>query len=156
MEQNWLNQVKIFNGLKTREYAELSKIIKEKKFPADTLIFSQGEESTELYILKKGSVDIRIKIALQLADTLVYTVKENEVFGEFSFIAPGPRSASAICTTDTVVAVIKSEDFEELIKYFPNIGLQFYRNIAHSLIVKLKKTNDLLRDTLIRSAGLEV
>ncbi|MEO0142111.1 MAG: cyclic nucleotide-binding domain-containing protein [candidate division WOR-3 bacterium] len=156
MDKEWFKKLSYFGNLKEAEWDELVKIAREEKFIEGDIIFNQGDASTELYIVEKGAVEIRIRIAPQLADVIVYTAQENDIFGEFAFISPAPRSATASCAKETTVVAIKKEDFEELTKTFPNIGLNFYKNIAASLTDKLRKTNQFLRESLARACGLEV
>ncbi|MEO0184316.1 MAG: cyclic nucleotide-binding domain-containing protein [candidate division WOR-3 bacterium] len=156
MDKEWFKQLKCFGNLKQAEWDELIKIATEEKFIEGDIVFSQGEVSTELYIIEKGRVEIRIKIAPQLADVVVYTAKDNDIFGEFAFISTGPRSATASCVEKTTVVKIKKEEFEDLSKRFPNIGLNFYKNIAVSLTDKLRQTNQFLRESLARACGLTV
>ncbi len=154
MDKEWFKNLRYFGNLKETEWDELIKIAREKRFVEGDIIFTQGEESTELYIIEKGAVEIRIKVAPQLADVVVYTAKENDIFGEFAFISPAPRSATASCVKETRVVVIGREDFEELIKTFPNVGLNFYKKVAASLTDKLRHTNQFLRESLARACGL--
>lgn len=156
MDKNWLKELKIFSELKSSEWAELSKIIEEKDYVEGDIIFNQGDKSTELYILKKGLIELQIKIAPQLAESTVYTVKEHDLFGEFAFIDPKPRSATARCMKDSTVEIIKKEDFDELTKNFPNIGLNFYKNIAKLLSERLRRMNNYVREVFLRSCGLEI
>jgi len=155
MDRKWLQNLKIFGELKAYEWEELFKIAEEKSFNEGDIIFNQGDESTELYILVKGAVDLQIRIAPQLADSTVYTVNQNELFGEFAFIDPNPRSATARCTKNSEVVVIKKQNFEELIKGFPDIGLNFYRFITKVLSDKVRRMNNYVRDIFIRSCGIE-
>lgn len=156
VDKNLLQQTKLFDDLKDHEWNELLKITKEKDFIEGDMVFSEGDASTELYMLIKGELEIQIKIAPQLGETTVYVVKPYDVCGEFAFVDPKPRSASARCTRNSALGIIKREDFEELISKFPNIGLNFYKNLVRLLSEKLRKMNTYLRETFIRSVGLEI
>lgn len=156
LEKNLLQQTKLFGEIKGYEWEELLKITKEKNFVDGDIIFSEGDASTELYMLFKGEVEIQIRVAPQLSASTVYVVRPYDVFGEFAFVDPKPRSASARCNKDSTLGVIQREDFEELIKKFPDIGLNFYRTLVRLLSEKLRRMNTYLRETFIRSVGLEI
>jgi len=156
INKKFLQQTKLFDNLKNREWKELLKITQEKDFIEGDMIFSEGDASTELYMLFKGEVEIQIKIAPQLAETTVCIVKPNDVFGEFAFVDPKPRSASARCTKKSTLGIIKREYFEELTGKFPNIGLSFYKSLVRLLSEKLRRMNTYLRETFIRFVGLEI
>jgi CRP-like cAMP-binding protein len=156
VDKNFFKQTKLFGDLKSREWEELHKITTEKKFKEGDIIFPQGDRSTDLYIAVKGEIEIQITIAPQLADITVYLVRPHEVFGEFAFVDPQPRSATARCKTDVALVMIKKEDFDELIKKFPGIGVCFYQSLGKILCVRLRRMNKYLRDIFLRSLGLEL
>jgi len=155
IDKDLLRKTKLFDELKSYEWRELIKIVEVREYKEGDIIFSQEDESTELYLVIKGEVELQIKIAPQLAESTVYMAKPYDIFGEFAFVDPKPRSATARCEIDATLGLIKKEDFDELIKKFPSIGISFYKNLARLLSERLRKMNDYLRDIFIRSLGLE-
>jgi len=156
VDDKFLQQIKLFGELKAFEWEELSKVIKEQNYVEGDVIFSEGDASTELYMVSKGEVEITIKIAPQLGDSTVYVVRPYDIFGEFAFVDPKPRSASARCTKDSTLAIMRRADFEDLAKQFPQIGLNFYRSLVRLLSERLRRMNLYLKETFTRCAGLEI
>jgi CRP-like cAMP-binding protein len=156
VDKETLQKVNIFGELKEFAWQELLKIIAVKEFYEGKIIFSEGDESTELYMVLKGEIEIQIHIAPQLSSSTVYVVKPYDIFGEFAFVDPKPRAATARSATDSTVGVIKKDDFEELIKKFPGVGINFYRALVNMLSERLRKMNNYLKGTLIRCIGLEI
>jgi CRP-like cAMP-binding protein len=149
-------QINEFQNFTDEELVLLGGIVREDKYVEGDIVFKESDESTELYILLKGEIELQIKIAPQLADSTVLVVKPCEIFGELSFVDPKPRAATARCVKKTIVAVIPRDDFEKLVQTNPDIGLRFYRNIALLLSDKLRKMNGYLRETLVRALGIEI
>jgi CRP/FNR family transcriptional regulator len=156
VKQEQLEQTKLFGDLKSFEWQELLKITKERELVDGDIVFSEGDASTELYMLFKGEVEIQIRIAPQLAESTVYIVRPFDVFGEFAFVDPKPRSATSRCIKNSTLGTIERSDFEELIKQFPDIGLNFYKTLVCLLSERLRRMNTYLRETLVRSVGLEI
>lgn len=156
VKQEQLEKIKLFGELKSFEWQELIKITEEREFVDGDIIFTEGDASTELYMLFKGEVEIQIRIAPQLGESTVYIVKPYDVFGEFAFVDPKPRSATTRCVKNSTLGIIKRTDFEELIRKFPNIGLNFYKTLVCLLSERLRRMNAQLRETLVRSVGLEI
>lgn len=154
--QEILEKFKLFGDLKAFQWQELLKVTKEKRFIEGDVVFNEGDASTELYMVIEGEIAITIKVAPQLADSNVFTAKTFDIFGEFAFVDPKPRSASARCLTKSTLAIIRSDDFEELTKKFPRIGLNFYRSLVTLLSDRLRRMNSYLRDTFVRCSGLEI
>lgn len=149
-----LEKTKLFGDLKALVWDELLKITEERDFAEGEVIFTEGDTSTELYMLFKGEVEIQIRIAPQLSESTVYIVKLNDVFGEFAFVDPKVRSATARCTKDSTLGVIQRSDFEDLVHKFPTIGLNFYRTLVRLLSQRLRGMNKYMRETFVRSLGL--
>lgn len=154
--QEQIEKTGLFNELKAREWEELLKIIKEKAYKEGEIIFSEGDPTTEFYMLFKGEIEIQIKIAPQLAESTVYVVRPFDVFGEFSFVDPKQRSATARCKEDSSLGIIERNDFQELIDRFPRIGANFYYSLVRLLSERLRRMNNYLRETFVRCAGLNI
>ncbi len=156
VDKEKIQKFNLFGNLKNFEWEELQKIIEERLYREQSLVFSEGDSSTELYLVLEGEVEIQINIAPQLAEPTVYVVRPNDIFGEFAFVDPKPRAASARCRMDSKLGIIKKTDFDELVAKFPSIGMNFYFTLAQMLSERLRRMNNFLRETLIRSIGLEV
>jgi CRP-like cAMP-binding protein len=156
LDKNILRQINEFNNFSDAELEKLIGIGREREYAEGDIIFNEGDESSELYIILKGEIELQIKIAPQLAESTVLVVKPYEIFGELSFVDPKPRAATARCGKKTVVAIVYRDDFEELVRTTPDVGLKFYRNIARLLSDKLRRMNTYLRETLIRALGIEI
>ncbi len=154
IKKEQLEKTKLFGDLKAYVWDELLKITEERDFAEGDVIFVEGDKSTELYLLFKGEVEIQIRIAPQLSESTVYIVKLNDVFGEFAFVDPKVRSATARCAKDSTLGVIQRSDFEELVRKFPTIGLNFYRTLVRLLSQRLRGMNTYMRETFVRSLGL--
>ena len=156
IKKEQLEQTELFGELKAYVWEELLKITKERSFVDGDVIFTEGDASTELYMLFKGEVEIQIKIAPQLGESTVYVVRPYDVFGEFAFVDPKLRSATARCIKDSILGVIQRSDFEELVKKFPTVGLNFYRTLVRLLSDRLRRMNNYLRETFVRSLRLGI
>ena len=65
-----------------------------RQVQAGTVIFRQGERSTDLYVVMSGSV--RLARAVKGRDDELEVVREGGVFGEMGVIRDAPRYATAI------------------------------------------------------------
>lgn len=156
IEPSFLKQIYLFEEIPEPALAELAGIMQERKYEEGDVIFYEGDTTTDLYLLVKGEVELQIKIAPQLAESTVLTVKPAEAFGEMTFMSPKARSASARCTKRSIVAVLARSDFDRLVEQNPSTGLFFFRNVSQLLCEKLRMMNTNLKQTLIRSLGIEI
>lgn len=146
MEQDILERLKhiaIFDELKNKpeELIKLQRIIKIKRFPKDGIIIQEGDLGSEMYIVYKGSVEIRKETRAGDSYTVVQLRAEHNVFfGELALVDDDKRSATVLALEDSEFLVIEKKDFLELGQTNPEIALPITRSIAKILAGRLRKT----------------
>ncbi|MBI5526506.1 MAG: Crp/Fnr family transcriptional regulator [Deltaproteobacteria bacterium] len=103
-----------------------------KSFPADTVLFREGETTRDVFILQSGKVKIskRIREIEKLLDILA---EPGEFFGEMSFINNRPRIATATVVEEAKVLVIEPEVFEKMLLANTEIAFRFIKKLAARL-----------------------
>lgn len=99
-----------------------SKII----FPPKTVIFSKGDESDGLYIIKRG----RAKAIAENSRGKMVTLAEffsGDFFGEFSLLDNRPRSSTIITEDRTEVMFISKRAFKDSLVLQPEIAFQLLK-----------------------------
>jgi CRP-like cAMP-binding protein len=91
------------------------------------LIFSEGEIGREMFIVRTGSVDLKI------GDELIETVEQGGVFGELALVDPAPRSATAVAGPDCSLVLVEDSSFNDLLRRVPGLGLEIMRVMARRL-----------------------
>jgi CRP-like cAMP-binding protein len=98
-----------------------------KTFSAGAVIFKEGELGNVMYIVKEGSVELRVR------GILVETVAQNGVFGELDLIDGKARSATAIAKTDCRLIPVDRERFHWVIEKAPFFAIQIMKIMAARL-----------------------
>jgi len=115
----------------------MSVLIKALK-PGETL-FTEGDPSKSIYILKKGALSVRKKKGNAFVE--VGKVLNNEILGELSFFDRMPRSATAVAIMESEVLEIPFEAMEKIYNTIPD----YIRTIIASLADRLRKANETIR-----------
>ena len=102
-----------------------------RDYNAGDVIFREGDPATELFIVKSGTVEIR------LGNKLLGTLPELSIFGEMALIDPGPRSATAVAATDAVIVPVGEKQFLFLVSRTPHFAL----NVMRVLVRRLRTSN---------------
>jgi CRP/FNR family cyclic AMP-dependent transcriptional regulator len=112
-----------------KTYLEALMAIDEAPLKLDPgqVIFSAGERGREMFIVRTGTVDLKIQ------DTVVETVEQGGVFGELALVDPAPRSASAIAGPDCTLVLVEPQSFNEILRRVPGLGLEIMRVMARRL-----------------------
>jgi CRP-like cAMP-binding protein len=97
------------------------------KLEPGQVIFSAGESGHALFIVRTGSVDLRID------GETVETVEQGGIFGELALVDPAPRSATAVAGPDCTLVMVEEESFNDLLRRVPGLGLEIMKVMARRL-----------------------
>jgi CRP/FNR family transcriptional regulator, cyclic AMP receptor protein len=100
-------------------------------FKAGSVIFREGDEARELFVIKSGVVRI------QIGNRTVTELGADSIFGEMALIDNEPRSATAIAVTDVELVPVTEKQFLFLVSQTPYFALKVMRVLAE----RLRKTN---------------
>jgi CRP/FNR family cyclic AMP-dependent transcriptional regulator len=116
-----------------RSYLEAVMALDEAPLKLDPgqVIFSAGDTGREMFIVRTGSVDLRI------GDTLLETVEQGGIFGELALVDPAPRSATAVAGPDCSLVLVDVTSFNDLVRKVPGLGLEVMKVLAR----RLRRTN---------------
>jgi CRP/FNR family transcriptional regulator, cyclic AMP receptor protein len=95
--------------------------------PAGAVVFEAGEPGHEMFGIVEGEIQIRT------ADQVIATLGADDTFGEMALVDSSPRSASAVATKDTVLAVIDQHRFLFLVQETPMFALSVMSAMADRL-----------------------
>lgn len=115
--------------------------MQKQSFSVGEYVFKEDDGGEKLYIVEKGSVSLIKSIGNDL-DKTVLIAAERSIFGEFSFIDGGKRSASALASDDTVLLSFDRRDFDALKKQFPAIGSKLYDNLLRTVTQRIRQTTE--------------
>src|SRR5579872_3920270 len=86
-------------------------------FKAGSVIFREGDEANELFVIKSGEVRV------QIGNRTVRELGADDIFGEMALIDSEPRSATVTAITDVLVPVSEKQ-FLFLVSQTPFFALK--------------------------------
>ena len=72
---------------------------------AGDVIFREGDAAGEMYVIKTGTVEIRV------GNRVLEKLGENTIFGEMALIDSSRRSADAVAVTDATIIPVTGSSF---------------------------------------------
>ncbi|MEW6486394.1 MAG: cyclic nucleotide-binding domain-containing protein [Thermodesulfobacteriota bacterium] len=112
-----------------REIEAAAAALKNESFPAGTALFSQGEESRELFVLLEGSVRV------EAGGKEVAVIDEPGAYlGEISSLLGIPRTATVVTREDSKFLVVPPEHIPSLFGHTPTLALTIARGLAQRLV----------------------
>jgi CRP-like cAMP-binding protein len=146
-----LRRVDLFAGLSDDELLQITKVCHPLRVSQDEVIFNEGDEGQEMYIIFKGSIRVMINTRRTDGSTSLSTINmlySGQSFGEMILLNSGTRSATIVAAEPTTLIVIREADFGALCESSPRIGYLVIRNLAQDLAYKLRSSNLLLRGNI--------
>ncbi len=136
----------LFRGRKTDTLEEIRGLLELKSFSKGETIFSAGEGSGELYLIRRGMVRIMLPVS-ERSHVHLNTLGQGNFFGEFSFLEGTSHYAGAVAGSDTELYVITREAFDLFSQHHKKASLQFMQCLASVLALRLRETStDLLAE----------
>lgn len=152
-----LKQTEIFQGMNKTQLELIASICSQRAFQSNEIIFHEGANSDELYVIAEGSVDILINPALvsktpnrSLPSSILATLTRGQIFGEIALVDQGVRSATArAAQKNTQVLVLPSQQLLNVCQNYPELGYLLMFNLAADMALKMRNTGLLIRDELL-------
>lgn len=139
-----LHEFEIFRQRKPETLDALAQHMSLRSCRAGEKIFSQGERSADLFIIRRGTVRIMLPITDHQSHHLG-TFGRGAFFGEIAFLDGQGRSADAVAFTDTELFVLSRQAFEQMAQEHKKLALNLMEGLASVLASRLRYTNAELR-----------
>ena len=136
-----LGRFNIFKGLTSNELKEIAQFCEDRIYTKSEGIFDQSSPGKEVYIVKKGKVHIDIGLKWQTDHRMIHQFTDGDIFGELAILDQRPRSATAICDSDTEVITINCDSLWDLFDRNNHIGYIVITNLATVLSTRLRNAN---------------
>jgi uncharacterized membrane protein len=146
-----LRNVPLFESLDDEAARKLCQLLERLDCKAGTFLFRTGDEGDAMYLIERGNV----RICVRATDGREVTLTEfgrGDFFGEMALLDDGQRrSADAVVTEETQLAVLSRPHFLSFMRSNPNVALEMLTALAN----RLRHTDELLRHSATRNVNVE-
>lgn len=118
----FLQKTELFSEVPEAELRAISQIANEVAYPADSMLFEEGDEGDSLYLLIEGKVSL-----IKTGTELLFIEEKGYCLGEIALIDNKPRSATVKIVKPTQFLRITRSDFFNAITRERRIGLGLFR-----------------------------
>lgn len=105
-----LKSIPFFTALSDEDLEKIGEKVQLQYFPADHIIFNQGDMGNLMYIIKRGEVQVIRENAI------LAVLKDNAFFGEMALVSDEPRNAMIKTVTDVEALTLDKDDFKRLLE----------------------------------------
>lgn len=140
----FLANSQIGSGLSLAQRTRLAAHLERRRYPPGTLVDRTNQESTDLYLVQEGSLEVWSPPLEDDPDSqrLLMTVVAGQITGEMSLLDGGRRSADLRAGEDGVtILALRRERLRALAEDDPALGNAVLWNIATALALRLRLAN---------------
>jgi len=135
-----IKKVHIFNTLSTEEVKELSRYLLSETYAKKESVFSEGDPSEWLYIVKTGKVKIT-KLSTEGKEIILEIISPYEMFGGIAVVRGFPYPANAVAMEDSEALKISRKNLLSLMDKLPGLMYCMAMNIGD----RIKNTHETLK-----------
>ncbi len=150
-----LSSCYLFKGLSESQLKSLESITKETPIQKGQWLMHEGNEATEIFILKNGAMELLSKVEDGFELPIAILRNPGDCTGTSCLVIPHICSLSARCAEDGAIFFIKQKALEKLMLEDQGLGFTIMKNLAQHLLDRLKETRQELKihfKTLFKSS----
>lgn len=137
-----LRAIPLLRDFDDPQLEKIAAVVSNQHVGRHQFVVREGDPGETFYIIVEGSVAV-CRIASDGRETILSILKEGDFFGEMSILDSSLRSASIKTLTECQFAMIKRDDFLELLDNNPKIG----KLLVIELSERLRAANQLIAAT---------
>jgi len=130
----FLRSVPIFSELADETLSQLSQSGSVQSFTKESIILSEKEAGSALFIIISGKVKIsRISSEDSDKEVILSILNPSDFFGEMSLLDGMDRSATATAMDDSKIFIIQRNDFLQLLHDHPDVSIALLQELTQRL-----------------------
>ncbi len=125
-----LAAIVLFEKLDQEELRRLEERCRWRRYESGDLVLDAGSASREVFFIVQGSVNI-VNYSLSGREVAFATLAAGQCFGELSAIDGQPRSASVVAKESSLLAVLESRIFLDLLQRRAEVTFQVLQQLVN-------------------------
>ena len=130
-EVELLRNIPLFANIEPSKLKLLAFTSERLTFDAGQELFHQGDQGDAAYIIVVGTADVMVDTPN--GPLKVAALGKNDFVGEIAILCDVPRTATVTAATELTTLKISKELFFRLISEFPQMAVEFMRELAQRL-----------------------
>lgn len=135
-----LKEVGIFQGISDAELKMIQEsVARVQSYPQGTQIFTENSESSEMYVVDSGRVNLEIE-AIPETRLQVASLQRNGVFGWEALVPPYKYTSTSKAVADSSLVVLDGAGMRNLCKTYPDICARVMERVVRIAADQLAAT----------------
>ncbi len=144
-----LKSSELFGALEAEYLEKVSALCRAESYQKDIVIFKEGNEATDLYVLTEGRVSLEMEVrpvpdrpAIPIA---VEVVTKGGSFGWSAVVEPNVYTLSARCMTNCALLAVNGDALRKVMADDNSLGFELMKHLAR--LARLRLVENRLRLT---------
>lgn len=142
---SWLGSHPLMKGVAARDVRHFAALLHRRAYDENEAVFRQGDIGSGFFLVRSGTVRILMDDSRR-GNIPLATLGEGSLVGEMAIFDSSPRSASAVACEPAILYGLFEGDLDRLESTRPALAATLLRNLGISLALRLKVTNERLRE----------
>lgn len=141
-----LKDVQLFQGLSDDFIRDVEGIARVRSFERDSILFQEGDPATDIFILKKGRVELTYTLPQDpTMEIRIADLTPGDNFAWSALVMGETLSSCAHALTDVEAYTIPAGPLHELFEARAGDGLKVMKRLANQILSRLRQTRVELR-----------
>lgn len=154
----FLRTVAVFKDLAEPHLAALSLSLRERRLRKGEVLFRQGDQGNEMYLIRGGTIVIS-KPVIGRVEQVLARIGPGDFFGEMSLFDQAPRSATIQAETDALLLYLDRESLHQFVEISPRAAAAFFFQMVRVFVARLRESGNLVAEVTrwgLEATGLDV
>ena len=136
---DWLKKTELFEALDESQLSAILSHSRVESCPEGRIIFQEGEEATDFYILIEGAIDLSVEVQEKVG-VASQVRREGRVFGIPSLLEPYRYNVTAKCLVPSRILRIEADYLKTRMEEDPRLGMTIMKKLA---LIYFNRLNEL-------------
>jgi diguanylate cyclase (GGDEF)-like protein len=142
---SFLSSVGVFSLLSSEEIALVSEHLSRCELGAGEVLFHEGDQGNDMYILAEGAVAVSIRLP-DGGTREIARFSPGDFFGEMSIFDDAPRSASCQAISTSTLLTLSRRAFSDVITQHPAIAQKLMYRMLNITTQRLRGTSEFVSE----------
>ncbi|MDQ6885906.1 MAG: Crp/Fnr family transcriptional regulator [Gemmatimonadota bacterium] len=129
---DFLATVPLLSGVDRVELGKFAELTRERSYPRSSVILFEDDPGDSLFIVRQGRVKV-VLIGEDGREVILGILGVGSHFGELSLIDGEPRSAHVIAMDESLLIVLRREDFRRRVQESPSVAWALLGELSRRL-----------------------
>jgi CRP/FNR family transcriptional regulator, cyclic AMP receptor protein len=129
---DFLATVPLLGQIPADELQRFAEVTRDKQYPKGSVILFEDDPGDSLYIVREGRVKV-VLVGEDGREVILGVLGVGEHFGELSLIDDQPRSAHVIAMEDSLLLVLRRDDFRRRVEANPTVAWGLLSELSRRL-----------------------